>query len=439
MQQAPQPPDSANPKRANRFRRRGYVIIFAALALVLLVTGGLTTQRSLGQTRSGVSIHATPTSAIAEQPNTGWSRVWSLPISTAQRNGANPFLSWSPAQPQTLYLCVFGQPVMSSVKVAPRSPLLFRSKDGGKTWAPLTLPAPAARCAVYPDPAQAGHIALLNDHGAVYFSADAGDSWQPVLPPADATANGAAFEAIAGGRIYVGAYWTSDLHSWTRWFTGNSATAPLPPLAVDPFHPDTLYTLQAGCSGAPLAPAGASNGVCRSDDGGHSWRYLLSAIHLPGPTPVICLLPTQPGALFVWSARLLTHGADIGTFARSDDGGATWTAQGLPQESQPPVFSPAASCSGHTSFYGSPLGGIDAVRDDGAIYTTVMPGVGGSRPVGVIVYRNGAWQVVAPNPLRVNPTHVPPSVVWLLQPDGHYTLLAISDSALYRYDAQIAG
>ncbi|MEO7001881.1 MAG: hypothetical protein ABI068_08640, partial [Ktedonobacterales bacterium] len=131
---------------------------------------------------------------------------------------------------------------------------------------------------------------------------------------------------------------------------------------------------------------------------------------MPSPDIAPCLLPTQPGSIFVWSVRLLLHGADIGALARSDDGGATWTTQGLAPESEPLAFSPAAPCSDRASFYGSPLGGMDAVRDDGAIYSTVAPTDGGSRPPGVIVYRNGAWQVVAPNPLRANPTHVPPSV-----------------------------
>ncbi|MEO7001879.1 MAG: hypothetical protein ABI068_08630 [Ktedonobacterales bacterium] len=156
MQPMSQPQDSANPNRGNTFRR-GFVVVLAALALVLLVSGGLTTQRLLGQARSGVTSLSTPTSATTEHPNNGWSRIWSVPLPAAQRNGANPFLAWSPAQPQTLYLCTHGEPVLSSVQEAPRAPLLYRSVNGGRTWEPLALPAPAARCAVYPDPTLAGH------------------------------------------------------------------------------------------------------------------------------------------------------------------------------------------------------------------------------------------------------------------------------------------
>ena len=431
--------------RALFFGRRLYSVLGVTLAVILLAIAGFTAQGAFNQRGSGsvpgvfsAPQTATPAAtASAEAPVAGWSRAWAFPIPATQRNGANPDLAWSPAQPQTLYLCLFGQPLSSTAPASPHSSLLFRSRDGGVTWRALTAPEPAARCAIYPDPTMAGRLALVDDHGNTYLSSDAGDSWQALPPPPDAATYGSRFEAVVAGRVYVGADWTRDLHTWTRWFFGSPAALTGAPV-IDPLHPDTLYLIQQGCPGAPSTPAGAAEGVCRSNDGGHTWRYLLSTIPAPGPAPTVCLLPTQPETLFAWSSQLTLGGATLGSFARSEDGGATWATQGLPQEGQPPTFSPAASCSSQTDFYGSPLGGVDSVRDDGALYTTVTPADGDSRPSGVIVYRNGAWSVAAPNPLRANP-YAPPAALWLPQSDGRYILLAVSESALYRYDTAVAG
>ncbi|MEO7001880.1 MAG: hypothetical protein ABI068_08635 [Ktedonobacterales bacterium] len=47
---------------------------------------------------------------------------------------------------------------------------------------------------------------MVDDHDSVYFSADAGDSWRLIPAPPDSAANSVAFETIAAGRIYMGAY-----------------------------------------------------------------------------------------------------------------------------------------------------------------------------------------------------------------------------------------
>jgi len=437
--------DTADRRRAVWRGRRNALAVALTLALILSIAGMIVAQPGFWQQRvddiPGVaSAPRTATlvaTAGAEAPANGWSKLWAYPIPAAQRNGANPSLAWSPAQPETLYLCLYGEPLLSTAPKTPHSPLLYRSADGSKTWRALALPEPATRCAIYPDPSTPGRIALIDDHGATYLSDDAGGAWQAIPPPPDVATYGARFEAIVAGRLYVGADWTSDLHVWTRWFFGQPVALSGAPV-VDPRRPKTLYLIQRNCVGAPSTSADAANGVCRSDDGGHTWRWLISTSAAPGPAPTVCLAPGRPDTLFVWAPELTVGGVTVGSFARSVDGGATWTTAGLPQESQPPAFSPATSCSVSGGFYGSPLGGEDSVRDDGAIYTTVAPGDSGSRPSGVIVYRDGAWHVVAPAPLRANP-YAPPAVVWLPQPDGRYVLLAVSDGALYRYNATVAG
>ncbi len=319
--------DEASGRRALSWRRRSAAAVAVVLALILSVVALISAQPTFLWERvvgmpGAPSMAQSPTPSatpLAEAPGPGWSQSWALPIPAAQRDGANPTLAWSPALPQTLYLCLYGQPLSTTTPASPHARLLFRSQDGGESWRALTTPEPTSRCAIYPDPTVAGRIALVDDHDNAYLSSDAGDAWQAIPQPPTAATYGSRFEAVVAGRVYVGADWTSDLHRWTRWFFG----------------------------------------------------------------------------------------------------------------------SPAASCSRSAGFYGSPLGGIDAVRDDGVIYSTLTPADGDTRPSGVIVYRNGVWRVVAPAPLRANP-YAPPSVMWLPLADGRYTLLAVSDSALYRYDATVA-
>jgi photosystem II stability/assembly factor-like uncharacterized protein len=148
---------------------------------------------------------------------------------------------------------------------------IFRSNDGGMTWTRKTAGLPSAHVqaqALAIDPRKpnvilAGYPAFQAGDPTLYRSTDGGDTWAPAAVPSPVDVSVLAFSggksatayALGGGdRLYKS---TNDGASWSL--------VPLPPglgftaLAVDPKDPRTL-----------LAAAG-DQGVFRSRDGGATW------------------------------------------------------------------------------------------------------------------------------------------------------------------------
>ena len=380
----------------------------------------------------------------SEMPNDGWTRLWTLPAIEITNAPApiTPAIAWSSANDQTLYLCRNGLFVTFAATPPPtQSPLLYRSVDGGVTWLAVPLPEPAAACMIHPDAAIPHRVVLQDDRGNNFVSNDAGEHWQLLRLPSALTSSSGLPVVAAGGRIYVGGYWTSDMKTWNRWYPGPDESQSTP-MAVNPQHPDTIYALLDNCAGAPSSPAWARHGVCRSDDGGHTWRFQLTLQAVPGSSETFCVAPANPDMLYVWApGGVLAHGRRIDGLAQSTDGGDTWesvkalnlTGSGIP-------LSPAdAPCSTPTpGIYGADI----SMTDDGTLFlasASEQTMLGQSILASVSVYKAGNWKMVATYPLRQNGSHGGiVQVAWLIQSSGQYTLMGLSTSALYRTSRLIA-
>lgn len=204
---------------------------------------------------------------------------------------------------------------------------VYRSTDGGATWANVGLKTSKAiaRIVVHPaDPKTAYACALGNlwqpgGERGLFKTADAGATWKKVLSAA------------------------APDDSWTG--CGD--------LAMDPSSPETLYaTLYARqrtpwsfVSGADLTGGRDVGGIFRSVDGGATWKKLAGG--LPARTQRIGLDVFRKSPKIVFAVVQTDEGGaspirDVkskrGGVFRSEDGGETWTRRN-PLDPRPFYFS----------------------------------------------------------------------------------------------------
>ncbi len=191
---------------------------------------------------------------------------------------------------------------------------VYRSLDGGLTWAPTPLarPVPFAQARVF-DGVGGALWALFNTR-ALYRSADGGDSWEPVAPAPFAMT----FTVGADGTLWAGSGQSNGV-SVARSADGGASWTTV--LADAP----GLRTGALVVAGDGSVVVGASGRGYRSSDNGATWPgvdfgfaqtwYELDVLRL-----------SPDGSLFA--------GADAGTpVLRSRDDGQTWApvAAGLPE------------------------------------------------------------------------------------------------------------
>lgn len=246
---------------------------------------------------------------------------------------------------------------------------LLRSQDGGLSWQPLTLPAPArlaAGLSLGLNPAHltlavnASHLLLgtatVGVGGALYASADAGQSWAATTSPDGgqstivATAPGPAgtMLALAGPslgsvapRSVLTLWQTSDAVHWRAVASLAAVTAHDP--ATTPYlgitliaspNAKTLVALEV----APIAAGSASpSRLLRSVNGGVTWQALPTLTSNQANGPYDLSLATVQGTIAaatddgrVWVQPNDAHhlsdstGVAPGLFVLADSAGATW-------------------------------------------------------------------------------------------------------------------
>ena len=196
-------------------------------------------------------------------------------------------LAMNPAQPSTL---------MASFNPAPYPspgyalvPNVYRSTDGGVTWA-LLANSPVAVAALACDPSNpnvwyaAGRDPSSLGGSSVYKTADNGATWSRLT---DAGGRGGTVSlAVGSTAIYVatlnGVILSRDGGvTWTATSLGAEVTA----LALDPNNPQTLYA--------------AAGSIYASVDGGTTWT---TALGVRQNVQTLAVLPSTPSTVFVGDA-----------------------------------------------------------------------------------------------------------------------------------------
>jgi photosystem II stability/assembly factor-like uncharacterized protein len=175
-------------------------------------------------------------------------------------------LAADPKDPKTLYLGIDGDPSSD----CPSGGGLFKSTDGGATWAQLAAQPGGRRVffglAVDPADSQRLYWACCGTGGGVWRSEDAGATWQ---------------------HVFKGEAWPFNLH-----------------VAAD----GTVF-----CPG---------NNLWRSADRGKSWKKLTS---FPFSERIIVAIETDPAdSKRFWFATTTWGGENDGGVYETTDGGATW-------------------------------------------------------------------------------------------------------------------
>ena len=181
---------------------------------------------------------------------------------------------------------------------------VYKSTDGGETWANLGLPESEHIAKILIDPKDPNTVFVCvpgklwsdSDDRGVYKTGDGGKTWAKVL-------------------------------------AGSNASTGCSMLSMDPANANTLFagmwdfrrkgwTFRSGGDG-PEAPSGS--GLFRSTDGGASWTQLdeKSARGLP-PKPwgrvAVTVAPSKPNVVYAFIEAV----PPLNALYRSDDGGATW-------------------------------------------------------------------------------------------------------------------
>ena len=174
---------------------------------------------------------------------------------------------------------------------------MYKSTDGGKTWAHIGLEDTHVISWIAVDPndpnvvyaAALGHVWGPNPERGVYKTTDGGQTWKKVL--------------------YV-----------------NDQTGAVT-LAMDPSDPRVLYATmwQAYRRAWTLSSGGPGSGIYKTTDGGNTWKNIT---HNPGlPTGIfgkagIAVAPSNPDV--VYALIQADYKGQAGTLFRSDNGGQSW-------------------------------------------------------------------------------------------------------------------
>lgn len=262
-----------------------------------------------------------------------------------------------PVHPSTLWVGVSTYPASRSLR-------MLKSTDGGATWAPSGAGLPATifnfPVSLAVDPSDPRRL-LLAFNQLLWRSTDAGASWQPSTRGLPAlTGSGAravAFAARPAGTAFAatsaGLFRTADAGlSWKRVDHGLPVAA-IDLLALAPSDRRTAYVYIA------------TLGLYRSADGGFSWQRAAAPSSIFGAA--LAVSPRSP--------RTLASVGAGGTLSRSTDGGTHWsTVPGLAGLTSA-AFDAGVPQRVYAGSAAPPLGGVLRSDDGGASWTRRSQGM----------------------------------------------------------------
>jgi photosystem II stability/assembly factor-like uncharacterized protein len=187
---------------------------------------------------------------------------------------------------------------------------VWKSVDGGATWAPVFDDQPAQSI---------GALAVAPSDPKVVW-AGTGESW-------------VRFNISIGNGVYKS---TDAGKTWQH--MGLDATGRIARIVIHPRNPDIVFVAAMGHCYGPQQ----ERGVFRTTDGGKTWQRVLFVDENTGASD-IAMIPDNPQILIVGAWPLVIHtwgrtsGGPGGGLYMSRDGGTTWarlTGRGLPE---PPI------------------------------------------------------------------------------------------------------
>jgi len=257
--------------------------------------------------------------------------------------------------------------------------LLFRSTDGGATWAPTSMPVPSDVGGIFglaldptpvadPQTQRTLYVATFGGAG-IYKSTDSGTTFH-----AASSGLGSAFvtalalhvtppnvHSLYAGTSFAGVYKsTNGGASWTAVNTGLPSTpggiAAIESLAVDPTTPHIVYV-------------GTGVGVYRTSDGGATWSAANTGLTSRQVTALVIDLTTS--AIYVGTTA---QGHASGIF-KSTNGGSTWSplTDGLTDSN---IQCLAADFTNPGRLYAGTSGdGVLAIQQAAAIVGVTVPSI----------------------------------------------------------------
>jgi photosystem II stability/assembly factor-like uncharacterized protein len=217
-------------------------------------------------------------------------RTWK-PIFDGQPIGTIGAIALAPSRPTTLYVGSGEADMRSDIA---QGDGMYKSGDGGRTWAHigLTDTQQIARILVDPQDPERVYVAALghpygpNAERGIFRSTDGGQHWQKVLfKDADTGAIDLAFEP-GNPKVIYAALWQTRRPPWSIYPPSN----------------------------------GPGGGLWKSVDGGDHWREITgNGLPLHPGRIGIAVAPTAPQRVYA------VIDADAGGLYRSDDGGEHWT------------------------------------------------------------------------------------------------------------------
>ena len=308
-----------------------------------------------GRTRAVTGVAGQPHTFLTGAVNGGvWKtdddgRTW-LPIFDGEATQSIGAIAVAPSDPNIIYVASGEGLHRPDLSVGDG---IYRSSDGGKTWAHLSLQDSQQIPSIAVDPHDANRVyaaVLGHPYGpsaqrGLYRSLDGGATWSKVLDQGENT--GASFVRIDPfdpKTLYAG-FWNARSGPWEdkNMFNGphgglfkstdggdhwRPLTDGLPQglsqldVAVAPNSRGRLYaTVATSSNPAAQGGAAASVGVYRSDDGGEHWRVATTdprpAMRIGGgDLPILAVDPNNADVLY--SASIVTQ--------KSTDGGAHWVS-----------------------------------------------------------------------------------------------------------------
>lgn len=193
--------------------------------------------------------------------------------------------------PQNPDIVWVGTGEQNSVRSSQYGDGVYRSADGGRTWAHMGLAGSR----------HIGRILIHPQNSAIIYAAALGSLWGP-------SEERGLYRSTDGGK------------NWKRLLRPSTLTGVVE-VQMHPTNPDILFaaTFQRERRQWSMVGGGDEGGLWRSDDGGDSWRRVGNGFPTTAVGRVgVTFCPGQPDTMYATAV-----GPDGGTF-RSSDGGRSW-------------------------------------------------------------------------------------------------------------------